>query len=65
MKTNTVTNTSPSIPYLAKFWVSSYEPKCCQPIKLHNSLKCNKLSREYNIKRFSYRSNKTLLNIFY
>ena len=24
-----------------KFWFSSYGPKCCQPIKLQDSLKCN------------------------
>ena len=41
MKTNIVTDTSPPIPYLSKFWVSSHEPKCCHPIKLHDSLKCN------------------------
>ena len=45
MKTNIVTDTSPPIAYLAKFWVSNYEPKCCQPIKLHDSLKC-KISRK-------------------
>ena len=26
---------------MGKFWVSSYGPKCCQPIKLQGSLKCN------------------------
>ena len=34
----TVTDNSPPIPYLKKFWFSSYEPKCCQPIKLPDSL---------------------------
>ena len=29
---------SPTIPYLAKFWISSYGPKCCQSIKLQDSL---------------------------
>ena len=41
MKTNIVTDISPPIPYLAKFWVSSYGSKCCWPIKLQGSLKCN------------------------
>ena len=41
MKTNIVVDISPPVPYLAKFWFSSYEPKCCQPIKLQNSLKSN------------------------
>ena len=46
MKINIVIDNSP--PYLAKFWVSSYGPKCCQPIKLQNSLKCNTLRRKVN-----------------
>ena len=33
MKTNIVIDISPPIPYLVKFWVSSYGPKCCQPMK--------------------------------
>ena len=41
METNIVVDISPPIPYLAKFWFSSYGPKCCQPIKLQDSLKCN------------------------
>ena len=40
MKTNIVIDTSPPIPCLAKFWFSSYEPKCYWPIKLQDSLKC-------------------------
>ena len=40
METNIV-NISPPIPYLEKFWFSSYGPKCCQPIKLQDYLKCN------------------------
>ena len=36
MKTNIFINISPPIPYLEIFWVSSYGPKCCQPIKLMN-----------------------------
>ena len=39
MKTNNVIDISPT--YLAKFWVSSYGTKCCQPIKLQDSFKCN------------------------
>ena len=39
MKTNIAIDISPSISYLAKFWFSSYGPKCCQLIKLQNSLK--------------------------
>ena len=38
MKTNIVIDISP--PYPAKFWVSSNEPKCCQPIKFQDSLNC-------------------------
>ena len=34
------------IPYLAKFWFLSYGPKCCWPIKLQGSLKCNILSKK-------------------
>ena len=53
MKTNVVTDTSPPIPYLARFWVSSYEPKCCHPIKLHDSLKCN-ISRKKSMMNFIF-----------
>ena len=38
METNIVVDISPPIPYLAKFWFSSYGPKCSQPIKLQDSL---------------------------
>ena len=41
METDIVVDISPPIPYLAKFWFSSYEPKCCQPIKLQDCVKCN------------------------
>ena len=41
MKTNIVIDISLRIPCLGKFWFLSYEPKCCQPIKLPVSLKCN------------------------
>ena len=41
METNIVVDISTPVPYLAKFWFSSYGPKCCQPIKLQDSIKCN------------------------
>ena len=41
MKANIVIVISPQILYLAEFWFLSYWPKCCQPIKLQDSLKCN------------------------
>ena len=41
MKTNIVIDISPPIPYPTKLWVSVYGPKCCQPIILQDSLKCN------------------------
>ena len=44
MKTNIVIDISPT--YLAKFQVSSYGPKCCQPIKLQDSLKCNTIRKK-------------------
>ena len=37
-------------PYLAKFWVSSYGPKCCQSIKLQDSLKCNTSRKKWMMK---------------
>ena len=63
MKTNIVIDTSPTIPYLAKFWVSSYEPKCCQPIKLHDYLKCN-ISRKKGMMNFIFGMQRNL-NVFY
>ena len=50
MKTNIVVDISPPIPYLAKFWFSSYGPKCYQPIKLQNSLKCNISRKKWMVK---------------
>ena len=41
MKTNFVVDISLPVPYLPKFWFSSYGSKCCQPFKLQDSLKCN------------------------
>ena len=38
MKTNII-DISPT--HMAKFWVSSYGPKCCQPIILQDSLECS------------------------
>ena len=37
-------------PYLAKFWVSSYGLKWCQPIKLQDSLRCNNLRKKWMMK---------------
>ena len=48
MKTNIVIDISPS--YLAKFWILSNVPKCCQSIKLQDSLKCNILRKKWMIK---------------
>ena len=48
MKTNIVVDISPPIPYLAKFWFSSYGPRCCQPIKLQDSFKMYYLKKELN-----------------
>ena len=48
MKTNIVIDISPT--YLAKFWVSSYGSKCCQPIKLQDSLKCNIVRKKWIMK---------------
>ena len=38
MKINII-DISPPIPYLAKFWFLINGPKCCQPIKLQDSLR--------------------------
>ena len=48
MKTSIVIDISPL--YLAKFWVSDYGPKCCQPINLLDSLNCNILRKKTIIK---------------
>ena len=50
METNIVVDISPRIPYLAKFWFPSYSPKCCQPIKLQDSLKCNISGKKWMMK---------------
>ena len=46
MKTNIVIDISTPIPFLAKFWSSSYGPKYCKSTKLQDSSKCN-ISRKY------------------
>ena len=45
MKINIVINISSQ--NLVKFRVSSYAPKCCQPIKFHNSLNCKILRKKW------------------
>ena len=54
MKINMVIDISLPISYLAKFWVSSYGPKCCQSIKLQDSLKYN-ISRKKWMMKFIFR----------
>ena len=41
MKLSIAIDISPPITYLGKFWFSSYGSKCCWPIELQDSLKCN------------------------
>ena len=50
MKNNIVVDISPVIPHLEKFWFSSYGPKCCQSIKLQDSLKCNMSRKKWMMK---------------
>ena len=47
METDIAVDISPPIKYLAKFWFLSYGPKCYQPIRLQDSLKCD-ISRKAN-----------------
>ena len=47
-KTNIVIDIWPT--YVAKFRVLSYGPKCCQPIKLQDSLKCNIVRKKWMMK---------------
>ena len=49
METNIFVGISPPIP----FWFSSYGPKCCQPIKLQDYLKCN-ISRKKWVNKFIF-----------
>ena len=53
MKTIIVVDISPPITYLAKFWFSSCEPKCCWSIEVLNSLKCN-ISRKKGMMNFTF-----------
>ena len=53
METNIVVDISPPILYLARFWFLSYGPKCCQPVKLQDSLKCN-ISRKKWMMQFIF-----------
>ena len=55
MKTNFVIDISPPIPYLTKFWFLSSGPKCCQPIKLQDSLKIMKFIFGMQINRVFYK----------
>ena len=48
MKTNIAIDISSS--YLVKYWISRYEPKCCQPIKFQDSLNCNILRKKWMMK---------------
>ena len=47
---NIVRDISPPISYFAKFWFSSYGSKCCWPIKLQDSLKCNIPKKKWMMK---------------
>ena len=38
------------IPFLAKYWFSSYGPKCCWLVKLQDSLKCNISIKKWMVK---------------
>ena len=58
METNIVADISLPIPYLAKFWFSSYGPT-----KLHNSFKCN-ISRKKWMMKFIYNMQMNI-GIFY
>ena len=57
METNIVVDISPPIPYLAKFCFSSDGPKCCQPMKLQDSLKCS-ISRKVNNEVYFWHADK-------
>ena len=49
MKINIITDISLPIPYLAKFWFTSYGSKCFQPIQLQDSLKFNISRKKWTI----------------
>ena len=38
------------VPFLVKFWFSSYGPKCCWPIKLQESLTCTISRKKWMMK---------------
>ena len=50
LKTNIAIDISPLIPYLAKFWILSYGPKCCWPTKFQDSLKWNIARKKWMMK---------------
>ena len=50
MKINFFMEISAPILRLAKFWVSSYGSKCCQPIKFQDSLNCNNSRNKWMMK---------------
>ena len=58
MKTNIVIDILALIPYLAKFWFSSYGPKYCWPIKLQDSLKCNMSKKNLNDEVYFWHADK-------
>ena len=58
MKTNIFIDILPPIPYLAKFWFSSYGPKCCQSIKLQDSLKRVISQKEVNDEVYFWHADK-------
>ena len=64
MKTSIVIDVSPPIKYLAKFCFSSYGQKCCWPIELPVSLKCNNISRKKWIVKFIFSTQRNI-EIFY
>ena len=47
---NIIIDISPPISCLAKFWFSSHVSKCCWPIKLQDSLKCNTPRKKWMMK---------------
>ena len=63
MENSFVVDMSPPIPYLAKFCFSSNGSKCCQPIKLQDSWKCN-ISEEKSVMNFIF-GIQININVFY
>ena len=62
-KTNVVIDISSPVPYLAKLWFSSCGPKCCWPIKLQDSPKCN-VSRKKGMMKLIF-SMQINIKVFY